>query len=160
MMGGLGLEVLGYAGRIMAHSDPFAKSPFLISIICLTVGPTFFTAAIYLCFTWTLALFGGSRFAPRVYFTTFVIFDITALVLQGAGGGIASLAVRGSDTYYRGIDVMIGGLVWQVISLTIFMALCAEYVWRKKDRHLATSNPEANGVGSSLKFKVFLCGKY
>jgi hypothetical protein len=81
MIGGLVLEVAGYAGRIMAHSNPFGKGPFLISIICLTIGPTFFTAAIYLCFTWIVALYGGGKFVPRVYFFTFVIFDIIALVL-------------------------------------------------------------------------------
>lgn len=41
-------EVLGYGGRIMLWQDPFSFTGFLMQIICITIGPTFFTAAIYI----------------------------------------------------------------------------------------------------------------
>jgi len=157
-VGGLILEAVGYAGRLMAHNNPFGQSPFLISIICLTIGPTFFSAAIYLCFTWIIDLYGGSRFAPRAYLITFIIFDITALVLQGAGGGIASLAARGSGTYYSGINVMTGGLVWQVVSLTIFMIMCVDFAWTTIKTPLARRNIVIQKLATNLKWRVFISG--
>ena len=45
---GIVAEVIGYGGRIMLHQNPFSFSGFLMQIICLTLGPTWFTAAIYL----------------------------------------------------------------------------------------------------------------
>lgn len=158
MLGGLVLEVVGYAGRLMAHNDPFGKGPFLISIICLTVGPTFFAAAIYLCFTWIIYVYGGSRFAPRAYLITFIIFDITALVLQGVGRAVASLAVRGSNTCYQGINVMTGGLVWQVVSLTIFIIMAAEFTWTTMKRSSPGWNLSIEELVTSLKWKTFISG--
>ena len=61
-------EILGYAGRLMMHKNPFNLNGsvsavscghsvqkadflnrFLIQICCLTIAPAFFSAAIYLC---------------------------------------------------------------------------------------------------------------
>lgn len=41
-------EMLGYGGRIILWQDPFSFTGFLLQICCITLGPTFFTAAIYL----------------------------------------------------------------------------------------------------------------
>lgn len=41
-------ELVGYGGRIMLYENPFSFTGFLIQIICITLGPTWFTAAIYL----------------------------------------------------------------------------------------------------------------
>jgi len=49
-------EVLGYMGRVMANSDPFDMTAFLIQICCLTFGPAFFAAGIYLCLSRMCAL--------------------------------------------------------------------------------------------------------
>lgn len=40
-------EIVGYAGRIISHFDPFSQIGFLIQICCLTIAPAFFAAAIY-----------------------------------------------------------------------------------------------------------------
>jgi hypothetical protein len=159
MLCGLVLEVVGYAGRLMSHHDPFRQSPFLIYIICLTVGPAFFSAAVYLCFARIVVVYGeaNSRFAPRVYTITFVVFDILSLVLQGAGGGIAAIAERGSKQMYKGIHVMIGGLVWQVVSLMLFMLMSVDFALRTK-KNAGGRNLALQGLTVSLKWKAFLCG--
>lgn len=41
------LEVIGYAGRIMLHGNPFSFEGFMIQIIFVTVAPVFYTASIY-----------------------------------------------------------------------------------------------------------------
>ena len=163
MLGGLGLEIVGYGGRLMAHRDPFGQPPFLIYIICLTIGPAFLSAAVYICLARIVVVYGeavdaNSRFTPRFYTITFVICDILSLVLQGAGGGTASLAVRGSKEMDRGLRVMVGGLAWQVLSLTLFMLMSADFAWRtKRDSH--GRNLDLLGLTRSPKWKAFLCGK-
>jgi hypothetical protein len=49
MLLGLTSEVLGYIARILLNGNPFMRDYFLWYLICLTLGPVFMTAAIYLC---------------------------------------------------------------------------------------------------------------
>jgi hypothetical protein len=85
-----------------------------------------------------------------------MISDFFSLVLQGAGGGIASTA---DDKAMNdvGINIMIAGLVFQVVSLLVFMVICVDLAlsaMRKKDVH----TPQFRELRNSLKFKVFLAG--
>jgi hypothetical protein len=93
---GLVSEVVGYAGRILLHSDPFSKKYFLTYLICLTLGPTFLSAAVYLCLARIVVVYGEeiSRIRPRSYMLIFVCCDICSLVVQAVGGGKAAVAVR------------------------------------------------------------------
>lgn len=47
MLCGLAVEVIGYGGRLILYQNPFSFEGFLMQIICITFGPTFFTAGIY-----------------------------------------------------------------------------------------------------------------
>ena len=158
---GLGLEAVGYVGRIMARSNPFAFNPFLIYIICLTIAPAFLTAAIYLCLARIIVVYGegNARFKPRTYSIVFMFSDFVALVLQGAGGGIAATASDGDASGAQaGINTMIAGLAWQVISLLIFAAACADFavgVRKGKGR----TNPSFLDLRTTGKWQGFLWGK-
>lgn len=55
--------------------------------------------------------------------------DFVSLVLQGTGGGIAATADDHS-TSERGRAIMVAGVVFQVVSLLIFMGLGLEFVSR------------------------------
>jgi hypothetical protein len=63
-----------------------------------------------------------SRFSPRTCAITFMTSDFISLVLQGAGGGLVATADdnSGSET---GRAIMVAGVVFQVVSLPIFMGL-------------------------------------
>lgn len=41
------LEVAGYAGRIVLYNNPFNFIGFIVQIVCITSGPVFYTASIY-----------------------------------------------------------------------------------------------------------------
>lgn len=57
-----------------------------------------------------------------------------------------------------GTDIMIAGLVFQVVSLAIFVALCADFAWRlRKNRDLWNTANAA--IYKSWLFKAFLFGK-
>ncbi|OJD32674.1 rta1 domain protein [Diplodia corticola] len=133
MLGGVVLEIVGYVGRLQMHYNPFKFNPFLIQLICLTIGPAFLSAAIYICLGRIIVAYSPaiSRFRPKTYTVIFVLCDLLSLVLQAAGGAITATADRDEpDKNQMGIDIMIAGLASQVASLAVFMALCVEYAFR------------------------------
>jgi hypothetical protein len=92
MILGLLSESLGYIARILLHYDPFDRTYFLWYLICLTIGPVFIAAAIYLCLGRIVVVLGEeiSRIKPRSYTLFFMGCDVISLVVQAAGGGIAA----------------------------------------------------------------------
>jgi hypothetical protein len=92
-------EIIGYIGRIMMHNNPFSKNNFLIYLVTLTIAPAFLSAAIYLCLARIVVVYGEerSRFRPRTYTILFCSCDFLALLLQAAGGAIASISDTESD---------------------------------------------------------------
>lgn len=150
-------EVLGYMGRVMANSDPFDMTAFLIQICCLTFGPAFFAAGIYLCLSRIVSIYGAdiSRLRPIRYTQIFISCDFVSLVLQGAGGGMASVSTQNGGSAATGTNVMIAGLAFQVFTLALFMLLCAEYAFRvvTSGRQL---NPTFAHLRDSKQFKGFL----
>ncbi|GIJ97925.1 hypothetical protein Aspvir_000031 [Aspergillus viridinutans] len=112
MTGGLLLEVVGYGGRLMLHSNSFNFSAFLQYLICLTIGPAFITAAIYLCFGRVIIVYGEgfSRIKSRTYAIIFVACDLLCLILQAAGGAVTATAGRDQDDLrHTGVNIMIAG---------------------------------------------------
>lgn len=153
MLGGLLCELVGYVGRILMHSNPFANSNFVMYICCLTIGPAFFTASIYLCLSRIVVIYSqkAARFQPKTY-TFFIFCDIVSLALQGAGGGVAATATTASMNI-TGKDLLIAGLVFQVVSLSIFTLLCLDLSVAFRNAPL---NPAFASLRSSTKFLVFL----
>ncbi len=92
MLLGLAAESTGYVARVLMHNDPFSRTYFLWYLICLTLGPVFIAAAIYLCLGRIVVIYGehNSRILPRSYTVFFMGCDVVSLVVQAAGGGIAA----------------------------------------------------------------------
>jgi hypothetical protein len=155
---GLVGEVIGYVARIMLHNNPFdpTGNNFIIYLVCLTISPAFFAAAIYLCLGRIVVVYGEdlSRFYPRTYTLIFCGCDIFSLVLQAAGGGIASGATTQS-TDQLGINIMLAGLSVQVASLALFAGLCTDFANRLYRNPQAWSN-QFNVLYQSPKFSAFL----
>jgi hypothetical protein len=100
MLLGLDLEFLGYIARVLMNGDPFYRPYFLWYLICLTTGPAFLAAAIYLCLGRIVMVYGEeiSRIRARSYTVFFFGCDILSLVIQAGGGGIAA-SVPLTNTY-------------------------------------------------------------
>ncbi|CBF84276.1 hypothetical protein AN2651.2 [Aspergillus nidulans FGSC A4] len=136
MVAGLVLEVLGYVARILFHDDPFNFDFFLMNLICLSIGPVFFCAALYFLLGRIVIVYRGeniSRLRPRTYAIVFISCDIVALVLQSIGGAMTSTA-DDADGRETGVNIMIAGLAFQVAALTLFIALAVEFAWRQRRR--------------------------
>ncbi|RAL58755.1 hypothetical protein DID88_009170 [Monilinia fructigena] len=154
MIFGLILEIVGYIGRILLHYSPFDNNDFLMYLICLTIAPAFLTAAIYLCLSRIVIIYGQeiSRFKPGTYTIIFCTCDIISLLLQAVGGAIASLGKTASQVDV-GKNIMLAGLAFQVFSLLLFAILCAEFAWRVHSAK-GTWNPRcvelSGGFGGTL----------
>ncbi|OQE17698.1 hypothetical protein PENFLA_c023G07224 [Penicillium flavigenum] len=162
LFGGLVLEIIGYAGRLQMHYNPFRFDPYLEYLVCLTIGPAFISASIYICLGRIVVIYGEniSRLHPRTYTIVFILCDLVSLLLQASGGAITSIADADQpDLGQAGINIMIAGLSTQVVSLAIFMALCLDFAWTvRKSQHKL--NPEIHMIDlrNSMKWKAFLAG--
>lgn len=68
-----------------------------------------------------------SRFNPRFITFTFIPCDIISLVLQGSGGALSAGAETVDGTKV-GVDVSKAGLIFQVITLVLFIGLSLDYL--------------------------------
>jgi hypothetical protein len=129
-------EVIGYVGRIILYNNPWDEIGFQIQICCLIISPAFVSAGLYLTLKHIVINFGEawSRLPPVWYTRIFIAGDILSLVLQGSGGGIAATADDGSSLQDTGTNLMVAGVVLQVVVLFCFGALLVEYTIRTYHR--------------------------
>lgn len=104
-----------------------------VNLIPLTLAPALLTACIYTSLTRIIVVAGAqtSRLKPKLYTYIFISCDLLALVLQAIGGGMAATA-RNAKGSRRGVDIMIAGLISQVITMTLFLLLWADFVLRTR----------------------------
>ncbi|KAH8884184.1 putative RTA1 domain protein [Thozetella sp. PMI_491] len=136
MLFGLILEVVGYIGRLQLHNDPFNFNFFLEYLVCLTIGPAFLTAAIYITFARVVYSCDErlSWIRPKIISIIFMTCDFICLVLQATGGAITStsggMSREAEGMRQTGVNIMIGGLSFQVVSLFLFILYAVIYAWR------------------------------
>ena len=141
--------------RIFLISDiggPRSNSAFLI------LSPAFLAASIYLCFGRIVSIYSTplSPLSPRRILLLFVLCDIINLVLQGAGGALSSTSLT-PNGIQAGLQVILAGLVTQVVSLLLFLVLCADFARRVRrgGRKLRKDTWELRQMGV---WKAFLAG--
>lgn len=150
-------ELIGYIGRIMLYNNPFDSIGFQIQICCLIISPAFVSAGIYLTLKHTIISLGEcwSRFRPAMYTYIFIAGDLVSLLLQGAGGGIAATADSGSELQDVGTNLMIAGVIFQVVVLAIFGLCCSEYAIRTY-HHRDQVTCEAKALLHKTSFRSFV----
>ncbi len=86
-------------------------------------------------------------------------------MLQSAGGALAETA-NDKATSKAGTNIMVGGLAFQVASLTLFSVLAAEFFWKVKGdrKHIRATN-WAYGVSEKPEgdidgLKTFVIGSF
>ncbi|KAF2680799.1 sphingoid long-chain base transporter RSB1 [Lentithecium fluviatile CBS 122367] len=156
---GCASETIGYAGRVMMNNNPYDTIGFQIQICCLIIAPAFFAAGIYLTLKHFTLTFGESwsRLRPAWYTYIFITGDIFSLVLQGAGGGIAATADNGSTMLDVGTNLMITGVVFQVVILFIFGFFLVEYTLRTY-RRADQLSAQSLALLQDTKFRLFIGG--
>ncbi|KAI2781338.1 RTA1-domain-containing protein [Daldinia loculata] len=160
---GLICEIIGYAGRIMSWQNQWSENGFMMQICCLTIAPAFLAAGIYLCIRKIVFAFGpeNSRIPPKYYTRIFIPCDIVSLILQAAGGGLASSAFHTGETTDTGDNIMIAGLAFQVFTLLVFMLLSIDFLINtlRRRRTLGSAaldqDPALIAMRNSWMFKAF-----
>ncbi|KAJ5492860.1 hypothetical protein N7539_001606 [Penicillium diatomitis] len=136
------VEILGWAGRTWSAECPYNNTAFLMQISTLIMAPTFFTAGIYVLLGRFIQILGpeSSSIKPSLYLWIFCTCDIVSLVVQAVGGGMASgQAGKVGGNTKPGTDVMVAGIIFQLVSITVFVACAADFVRRTLRRRLLQS---------------------
>ncbi|EKM50076.1 uncharacterized protein PHACADRAFT_188436 [Phanerochaete carnosa HHB-10118-sp] len=124
-------EIIGWSSRLWSSLNFLNNNAFVAQISCTIIAPTPFLAAIFILFSALSSRLGPNygRLTPRWYSWIFLTCDIIALAIQGTGGGIASSS-NVNSTEILGSHIMLAGIIFQLIALSIFMCLAAEYFYR------------------------------
>ncbi|KAH6608396.1 hypothetical protein Trco_001742 [Trichoderma cornu-damae] len=143
---GLILEILGYVGRIQLHSNPWNSGAFQLQISAIILAPTFICVSIYLIIKHVAINLNPSvsRIKPRLFPLIFLPADLSCLIIQAIGGGLAAAGGKTNQKLQEGgSHAIVAGVALQVVVLLAFGALSADYYVRVRKY---MSLPEAQGT--------------
>ncbi|KAI1841852.1 hypothetical protein JX265_010838 [Neoarthrinium moseri] len=125
-------ELIGWAGRTWSSECPYNANAYLMQITTLIIAPVFVTAALYVLLGIFINNLGRqySLLSARMYTIVFLTCDIVSLVIQAVGGAMASSASSNKEDPWPGTRIMIAGVVFQLISMTIFAGLTVDFTIR------------------------------
>jgi len=130
-----------------------------MQIVTTIMAPTPFVAALFIIFARITRLLGTSysRLSPQWYTRIFLTADIISLIVQGAGGGLAATAETEKDSDLGG-NIMLGGIVFQLVAVIAFITLSVEYFFRYlTDRPIRLSSEEdTRRTEWGFKMKIFV----
>lgn len=87
-----------------------------------------------------------------------MVCDFISLLLQGTGGGLAATANTDSGTD-AGVNVMIAGLVWQVVSLALFGVVSVDFIIAARKASRQETNPRFTSLRGTRLFQLLPFGK-
>jgi fucose 4-O-acetylase-like acetyltransferase len=110
-------ECVGYVARVFMNDNPWNDLAFQIQVVLLIFAPSFLAAGIYLTLKHVVIQFGAewSRLRPALYTYVFITCDVSSLAMQSAGGAMAAMADPGEKIGDIGTNLMIAGIIWQVV---------------------------------------------
>lgn len=128
-------ELIGWASRTWAAKCPYNRDAFLSQIVTLIIAPVFFSAALYVLLGKLIADLGRSSsfLSAKWYAIIFCTCDVVSLIIQAAGGAMASMADT-DEQQDRGTNIMEGGIVFQLATMTLFGVLLVDFARRLQSR--------------------------
>ncbi|CAG9980497.1 unnamed protein product [Clonostachys byssicola] len=154
---GLLLEAAGHIGRALLHKNPWNKDAFQLQICAIIIAPTLICVAIYVTLKHiALALNPSlSRIKPRLYPLIFLPADLSCLVLQAIGGGLAASG-NNKKLIDGGNNTILAGIVLQVVVLAAFGVMGVDY-WVRVKRYMASPDADARSLATwnDRKFRSF-----
>lgn len=140
-------EVIGWASRLYAASCPYNRDAFISQIVTLIIAPVFFSAALYVLLRRFIIHLGpaSSIISARLYTIVFCLCDFVSLVIQAIGGAKAS----GADTKEgqdQGTHIMVAGIAFQLVTMTIFGVLGADFLRRVGSRRAGLRDGVTKGM--------------
>ncbi|KAJ3741899.1 RTA1-domain-containing protein [Lentinula detonsa] len=158
------LEILGWGARLWSSHSPGLAQPYEMQITCTILGPTPLIAATFVILGRIIDLLGTSysRLSPKMYTIFFCSADVISLIVQAVGGAKAATAVARGTSPVSGGHIMLGGIVFQLTIISVYVLCGAEFFYRYlKDQPLRDSGTlhEENIRRGALtkKLKSLLC---
>ncbi|KAK3209336.1 hypothetical protein GRF29_69g1480301, partial [Pseudopithomyces chartarum] len=140
VIGGL-FETIGYGARAAAHTDLSNKIPYIIQSILILIAPILFAASIYMILGRLILRTDSAAYSlVRATWVTkiFVTGDILCFFIQSGGAGMLVQA-EDNDAVKRGENIILGGLVLQILIFGFFVAVAATWHVRLMGRPTAKS---------------------
>ncbi|KAH7916452.1 RTA1 like protein-domain-containing protein [Hygrophoropsis aurantiaca] len=160
------MEILGWSARLWSSKSPHLLIPYEIQLVGTILAPTPLVAANFVILGKIIGQLGTrySRLTPKWYTIIFCSFDVACLIVQAVGGAQAAFAVNKGQNPAKGGNIMLGGIVAQMISIAVYVACAGEFFLRyfsdspvrKFDKSTAIEK-ENNGetVDRKMKFMIF-----
>ncbi|KIW65019.1 hypothetical protein PV04_07309 [Phialophora macrospora] len=130
-------ESVGYVGRAIGSQETpdWTVGAYVIQSILILVAPALFAASIYMELGRIIRLTdGGDRSLINTRWLTkiFVAGDVFSFLMQGTGGGI--MAGGSESSMKTGENIIIAGLVVQIIFFTFFIIVAITFHARMRKR--------------------------
>ncbi|OQE35244.1 hypothetical protein PENCOP_c014G07359 [Penicillium coprophilum] len=131
-------ELVGYIGRAMSakESPNWTIGPYVMQSTLLLVAPALFAASIYMELGRIIVMVKGEQFALiRVGWMTriFVAGDVLSFLMQASGAGI--MVTGSSNSTSTGQNVIIGGLIVQIVFFGFFLITAVIFQQRMGSHH-------------------------
>lgn len=127
-------EIIGYCARASAVDKTDQLMPYVIQSTLILVAPALFAASIYMTLGRIIRGVHAqhlSMIAVKWLTAIFVCGDILSFVVQSGG---ASLMVIGDNNMQMGENVILGGLIIQIIMFGLFLVVTAIFHSRLRQR--------------------------
>ncbi|KAJ9650459.1 hypothetical protein H2198_010235 [Neophaeococcomyces mojaviensis] len=158
VVGGL-FELIGYIARGLAHNNKDSVPIYTIQSLLLLLAPILFAASVYMILGRLVRVLHGEAYTLiRVNWLTkiFVGGDIFCFMIQGAGGGLLASADTKAEVD-RDNNIILGGLVLQIIIFCIFVAVAVVFQMRMNKR---PTEAAISGPLGGAKWKRLMLGLY
>ncbi|PWN50842.1 RTA1-domain-containing protein [Violaceomyces palustris] len=143
-------ETVGHALRVYGHFYPMNKDPYIAMQVILVLTPAFLAATHFTILGKISTMFppSFSMVKPSWILPGFAALDLTSLSIQGGGSGVAATAQIAGKSTRPGGNIVLVGLVLQLIGYIAFNLLLLSFV--KKCGRMASETSELDDDKSVL----------
>jgi hypothetical protein len=96
-----------------------------------------------------------SRLRPSLYTTLFILFDLFSIILQAAGGAVASTSPN-LKVLAIGDKIMIAGLSVQVVTMSVFGGFAVDYALAVRRTKEGELGEESETMRKDRRFRWFV----
>ncbi|KAJ4859382.1 RTA1 like protein domain-containing protein [Trichoderma breve] len=149
-------EFIGFVGRAASGVQDvgcWTLGPYLIQSMFILLAPALFAASIYMILGRIILLVDGQEHSiirPQWLTKIFVTGDIVCFLMLAGGSGILATAKNNQSMSHTGNNVIIGGLVLQLIWFAIFVVVAGVFHYRMR------SIPTARSQQPEVRWQVYL----
>ncbi|EIW86746.1 RTA1-like protein, partial [Coniophora puteana RWD-64-598 SS2] len=158
------IEIMGWSARLWSSKSPRLLEPYEIQLVGTILAPTPLVAGNFIILGNIVKLLGTrySRLPPNWFAIVFCSFDVICLIIQAVGGASAAAAVgqgrnpeKNMSKSYQGGNVMLGGIVAQMIAIALYVACAGEFFLRYfSDSPVRIESSETTVRGGRLNQKM------